>query len=1359
MNIETLIPTVEALEEGHPVNKKDKDFFSIVDEITITGFSLKDDKCYELLSELLSVAFPNLRTIHLNRIDQVMLAKYIPLFKFSSVTCVSIGEESILYNLTPLTELKQITRLDIDGVRGIDDLTPISELTQLSRLSFGHTSVQDLTPLAGLSKLKQLFMRDTPIHDLSPLEHLTQLTDLSIDNTMVKSLSPLSNHFHMANLSINGTKIEDISPLANSLHSLLANNTLIKDLTPLARQNCLARLSLRQTPIEDLSPLANTADLTDLDISLTRINDLSPLINHTRLRKLIMDNTLVTDLSPISNLPIDEISLCGVHLREIPKSLVEKVNSIKTNNNTSFVKQPSALFDLPKDQILSLYYNQRRIPVREGKVIFLGESGVGKTHTIQRILKQGEKIPSVQESTQGVMIYSYSDKGNNTTIKFWDFGGQEIQQSMHRCFLTERTCYVIVISNRDPDLVMTSAVKWLRTINDFSKQVSIILLINRWNEVPTERHIDEPTLRKNCQRLSQIYYYSAKDDSPNVFQNIIQLITKEVNMLDSVQLELPTSWYAIREELKNSPRNYINLEDYHRICSRHGLGGDNQAMVSMRRWLLRWFNDLGICFSYHDDSECNESELLGYKLLKPDWLTNGIYRLILWGGRYSFSGKISRANIEKVLSETVYRVNGVQIDYNSDEAGYILEVMRKLGRSYQEDDGSEFIPELLYANKPENVEPKDYQTNITYTMKFSWLPKVVLHRLMIALRLWDDSARWLSGFRLRDKGIYLLISSDEDECQINMKIFANEYVEYYKPFHKARLLLVKYAEEMGIEIKKEELSCDINGSIATQDLFTLIWYYIEDHDYKFTVMTQRMYRPERVPVKNLLLPFFNDSICETVGLTVNNTSTVDIIQALNAVEMIYPYYTAETINKLIDDYLDDPRYYAIYEKICAMDNKALSILAVLSINTNDKFASWIQKNGIERKEQIEMKDANLDRKNLQGINRQLYCWAKESNIYQKAVDILDLDTLADALGCNETERYRASCRLLESIWDSHPELGLMPVYSYLSKKEHAGDYYPGYRDHLTHMLKVYLLGLYLYEKDYRLMGKMKEEVFFPVWTLCALWHDIGYLIETEDGTRDSLDTIMTFDEFNEVLSLPLSHIFPVVFPAANESVWKKTNKVQPDIINTLSDCEEKLSIFEQYGESVKLTRTTDNNPILEYYRSMSRLKSDRIYYDHGIVSASFLLFMCDSLCQYLKDTQKYDLIDEEVEKRDELLKNMESFRMMVKEAAKAIALHNIVVPENHLCKEELIKKGVTICNFCIDYETEPFAWLLRTCDEIQCWDRQRFCNPLEDKKTPVTGNVIEFNDNSLHFEFKNSEIEEKTKESLRKVITPFPWFL
>lgn len=196
-------------------------------------------------------------------------------------------------------------------------------------------------------------------------------------------------------------------------------------------------------------------------------------------------------------------------------------------------------------------------------------------------------------------------------INFWDFGGQEIMHSMHRCFLTDRTCYVVVLSNRF-ERINKKARYWLRTINSYAKNSPVILAVNCHGDSHSDG-VDTQELRKDFPNLGDVVTYSAKCFNKTEFKRLTDKIIKQAKQLDSYSMEFPENWANIRKELLEKAANrqpYIDNQEYYDICEEYGKNNPK-----IRTWLLEWFNDLGICFSYHQGA--NGEELKEYKVLSP----------------------------------------------------------------------------------------------------------------------------------------------------------------------------------------------------------------------------------------------------------------------------------------------------------------------------------------------------------------------------------------------------------------------------------------------------------------------------------------------------------------------------------------------------------------------------------------------------------------------------------------------------------------------------------------------------------------------------------------------------------------------
>ena len=445
--------------------------------------------------------------------------------------------------------------------------------------------------------------------------------------------------------------------------------------------------------------------------------------------------------------------------------------------------------------MLKLYYDAKMVDIRESKVIFLGDGGAGKTHTIKRILNADIDECIDTRTTLGICISPYHAMGKDGefTINFWDFGGQENMHSMHRCFLTERTCYVVVISNRwNLDV---QARYWLNNIQSFAPKAPVILAVNKWDGIAA-CPMDTNRLHRDFPNLEEITYYTAKGGDTEDFRtHLTKFIVRHAEELDSNAMQLPVEWAAIRQELVDmagSDQWYIDQRGYEHICEKHGLGGGENANI--RTWLLDWFNDLGICFSHHE----NQSQ---YNVLNPRWLTSGIYVLLNSNPKYSSNGIMSAGSIDAllrtptmdmlcvpaagddlpdyILCEDVYDRKGNLIreplSYSKDEQQHILAIMRKFELSYPVSDNEEFIPALCDSNMPEELHPTEYASRISYEFRYSFLPDSVVQRLMVRMRRTHQfSALWRRGFRFEETNLTVVVDAGGGKDTLRIDIFAEK---------------------------------------------------------------------------------------------------------------------------------------------------------------------------------------------------------------------------------------------------------------------------------------------------------------------------------------------------------------------------------------------------------------------------------------------------------------------------------------------------------------------------------------------------------------------------------------------------------
>ena len=661
--------------------------------------------------------------------------------------------------------LANLQWLDLSGTQ-IADLSEIKNLTNLQELYLKHSPITSICGIENLTNLQKLYFSDTRITSINGIGNLTKLQKLSLWGTNIISICCIKNLTNLQELDLGDTQITDLSGIENliNLQKLCLGGTKITNLKGIEKLTNLQELDLAETQITCLNGIEKLTNLRELNLSFTQITDLSGIENLINLQWLNLgytqiDSNVLEKLAKLKNLRY--LYLTHLKLAKIPPQLLELNLPFDTTSmfpagrgiylyGTELTQQPLSLFEQDRS-LIEKYYESEMEKVGEAKVIFLGHGGVGKTHTIERIKEKGEIIKSIEGETPGIQITSIKEfDGTGLNVQFWDFGGQDIMHSMHRCFLTERSCYVIVVNTRQGD-VNKKARYWLNNIKSFAPNAPVILFENRWGKGLIGGGLDENRLKKEFPNVRlPIRSFSAACAKKNEFELLIEDIRAVAGELDSVKMEFPEKWAKIREkllELKDKDKPFIEKEKYYELCRDCG-----EYSPDIAKWLLSWFNDLGVCFSYHQDRETNK-ELESYQLLAPNWIINAMYTIINNAEELCDGGIIYRKNIKSILKEgSASLARSLDPDANyEDRTDYILEVMRKFRLSHKVSDTKEFIPALCENNTPKDLHPDKWVKHITYKYVYQFLPDNVVHQMMI---FWKQKGHleptklWLKGFRI-----------------------------------------------------------------------------------------------------------------------------------------------------------------------------------------------------------------------------------------------------------------------------------------------------------------------------------------------------------------------------------------------------------------------------------------------------------------------------------------------------------------------------------------------------------------------------------------------------------------------------------
>ncbi|MCI8326693.1 MAG: GTP-binding protein [Lachnospiraceae bacterium] len=684
-----------------------------------------------------------------------------------------------------ITKMRDLRSLELRGCNPENILEKIGNLRDLENLNLNQAELSELPEEIGkLSNLRELHLMDTGISSFpKSIANLKSLQYLGMNETKIREIpEEIFELEELRSLYLGRTEIsilpEGLKKLKKLEHLAIWETQLqelpdwICEFTELKGLYLGRTKGIQRLP-EEIGNLKKLEKLYLDGTSLTRLPDSFGELKN--LKKFSIKNTKIRKfpkLSPFSNLT--RCDLGKMTLERIPVEFANTFGEISTQEEysenglslyqTKLLCQPISLFE-QKRELIDAYYEEEKIHLNETKVVFLGDGEAGKSHIIERMKQQGEKISQFcEQATPGIKISQehYQIESEEVCLQIWDFGGQEIMHSMHRFFLTDRTLYVIVLNSRD-NTQDERAKYWLNNIKSFANGCPVILVLNKMDQNPSAS-LNERLLMNDYPQIVTTLKMSALEDEKRKFHELTEQILSTVKEFDSYAMEFPVSWSRVKNILSGMRGNYIKDKEYRSICEENGVKN-----TRIQNWLLDWFHDLGVSFNYR-----KKDELLGaYMVLKPQWITNAIYIILFNGSDEAKNGMILIHKIVELLKNPPRSVEKIQ--YDIEEMPYILGVMRRFEISYQIDEQTEFIPMMCDKNQYRDVEEFFEEESLEYFMEYEYLPNNVLHKLMIKMR--DDLAMekvWLTGMilssfdgrvsalvRMHDKKIEIFIKSSD----------------------------------------------------------------------------------------------------------------------------------------------------------------------------------------------------------------------------------------------------------------------------------------------------------------------------------------------------------------------------------------------------------------------------------------------------------------------------------------------------------------------------------------------------------------------------------------------------------------------
>ncbi len=747
-------------------------------------------------------------------------------------------------DISPLQGLHDLTSLVLFSNQ-ISDLSPLQELIGLIELNLSQNHIIDLSMIKGLNRLKSLRLWNIQITNISALQRLDSLTELNLSQNQISDLSPLKELHGLTLLRLSRNGISNLSPLKRltDLTELDLSQNQISNLSPLKDLDTLTSLKLSENKISDLSPLKRLIGLTSIDLSGNIISDLSPLKELNQLVKLDLGDNQIANISPLKGLQrLKSLGLASNQITDLSplKTFLEnglklslkeinlRYNTISINLNPITVP-PIEILKKKNAKVL-MYLEQYDLelqkgtrPINEAKLIIIGEPESGKT-TLMNYL-QGKPF-TVPHTTQGFTIERWiiEEDQTNYRINIWDFGGQDIQSTVHQFFLTQDTLYVMVLNARKDELPD----KYIEQIKSYAPDSPIIIVVNRIEENPSyemgikrlqETHKDKEgnSLIKGVFKVSLLKGH--KDLDPSYFpilEEMKQAIQKTLLEMQHIHRTVPITYLDIKEYLESAffeDKPYISHDTYEQICREKGLNIESDDD------LLGYLNNLGTV-RYFDDLS-----LRNLQILNPEWLSDGVYRILVDGRTKQLRGIITERDFDTILQKT----EESQFEYPKKHYNYLIQMIRKFDMGYYDEDTKRiFIPRAFGLDYVQNFDSTLYKNEaIHFFFRYeSFIPSTIMPAFISRMfGLVKDQLYSQNGVVLEQNGQFALVEQTTIKNRIDIWVSGDkskgEYFEFFleirkifREFHEKRPGLV--VDEMIGLGKDSDLSVKYKQLIANK---------------------------------------------------------------------------------------------------------------------------------------------------------------------------------------------------------------------------------------------------------------------------------------------------------------------------------------------------------------------------------------------------------------------------------------------------------------------------------------------------------------------------------------------------------------
>jgi len=737
------------------MNANARGCYALDEQQNIVGLNLQNYKLSHF-SFIKNLTQLNKLNLALNNVTDLSSLK-----KLNQLNELNLQKNEII-DISILEKLKNLKSLNLQANK-ISEIKSLSNLKNLNQLNLSSNRVTHFNSLAQLNDLTYLDLSDNQISSLLVLKMMTKLVELDLRFNNISDLTALTPHKKLAKLFLSSNQITDIYPLTKliSLTELYLNSNKIKDISVIKNLKLLRLLDLRSNRIDSITALENLIALTHLHLEANEISEIAILKNLTKLTQLNLRCNQISNIEALKDLQfLTHLYLSDNQIKTLPRWILNLNLAIKWNNGGQGISVIANPIKTPPPNIIrqgntaikNFFESQQKQDLNKVKVLLVGDKGVGKT-SLARVLR-GLPVESEQKQTLSIEINSWEQ--DDVCLNLWDFSGKENLFSTHRLFFSKRSLYILVFDNRK----LRNEERWIKRIESFAEDASILIVLNKFDEA-CRYDLARDYLFHRYKSVRGIFPVSALQGAGiDVLQRGLMTAYRHI---PSFRHPFSLSAFHIKAALEKQQQHCIPYQTYVNICEKQGLKD-----LKQQRNLLHRLHDSGHSVYF------NELENSEHFIFEPQWLINGLYKIINAALISNNQGILSLEDLAAILNLEN------EDNYSKKQRLYLVALMKRFYLCSVINEDKILVPQSLKQEKP-NIEFNDNNA-LKFEIQYNFLDEALILYLFLNLYPdidFDKSSCYCLFLKSLEFNCSALLEVHYDNDAIEIKVNGEHKRDYY----------------------------------------------------------------------------------------------------------------------------------------------------------------------------------------------------------------------------------------------------------------------------------------------------------------------------------------------------------------------------------------------------------------------------------------------------------------------------------------------------------------------------------------------------------------------------------------------------